>query len=286
MILCAIRGRLAADQAQLTQALGLDPYDARLETRLLMAAALGVNRAWLLAHDDEVLIPTAAARYTDLLERRLAGEPIAYIFGEKEFYGLMFKVSPSVLIPRPETELLVELALARIPVDRPCRVLDLGTGSGIIAVTLARLRPLAELVALDISAAALALAQENARNLEASNVQFIESDWYSALDNVEKFDIIVGNPPYISADDPHLARGDLRFEPPYALAAGASGRVALAQIIGQALPNMATTGTLLLEHGYDQGEYVLNALRQAGFHECVTYHDLAGVERVTMGTVG
>ncbi len=286
MILCAIRGRLAADQAQLTQALGLDPCDARLETQLLMAAALGVNRAWLLAHDDEVLIPTAAARYTDLLERRLAGEPIAYIFGEKEFYGLMFKVSPAVLIPRPETELLVELALARIAADRPCRVLDLGTGSGIIAVTLARLRPLAELVALDISAAALALAQENARNLEASNVQFIESDWFRALGSVEKFDIIVGNPPYISADDPHLARGDLRFEPPCALAAGASGRGALAQIIVQAILHMASTGTLLLEHGYDQGEYARGALRQAGFHESVTYHDLAGVERVTMGTVG
>ncbi|HUW29099.1 MAG TPA: peptide chain release factor N(5)-glutamine methyltransferase [Sulfuriferula sp.] len=282
----AIRDRLAADQAQLTQALGLAPDDARLETRLLMAAALGVNRAWLLAHDDEMFTSAAAACYTDLLKRRLAGEPIAYIFGEKEFYGLMFKVSPAVLIPRPETELLVELALARIPADRPCRVLDLGTGSGIIAVTLARLRPLAELVALDVSAAALALAHQNARNLEASNVQFIKSDWFSALDSVEKFDVIVSNPPYISADDPHLARGDLRFEPPHALASGASGRDALARIITQAIPRMANTGTLLLEHGYDQGEYARDALWQAGFHECVTYPDLAGMERVTLGTVG
>lgn len=285
MILSAIRDRLGADQAQLTQALGLDPCDARLETRLLMAAALGVNRAWLLAHDDEVLIPTAAARYTDLLERRLAGEPIAYIFGEKEFYGLMFKVSPSALIPRPETELLVELALARIAADRPCRVLDLGTGSGIIAVTLARLRPLAELVALDVSPAALALAQENARNLEASNVRFIESDWFSALDSVQKFDVIVSNPPYIGANDFHLTQGDLRFEPMNALAAGESGHVALEVIIQTAARHLKPEGWLLLEHGYDQGEYTRNALTIAGFWKTQTYHDLARVDRASIGCV-
>ncbi len=279
----AIRERLAADQAQLVQALGLASCDARLEAQLLMAAALDVNRAWLLAHDDEMLDPPVAARYTSWLKRRLTGEPIAYIFGEKEFYGLMFKVSPAVLIPRPETELLLELALARIPVDRPCRVLDLGTGSGIIAITLAKLRPLAELVAVDVSPAALELAQANARNLKASNILFIESDWFSALDSVEKFDVIVSNPPYIRADDPHLARGDLRFEPTHALAAGASGSDALSRIITQAIPHLASTGTLLLEHGYDQGEYVRAALRQTGFPESVTYQDLASVERVTIG---
>ena len=279
----AIRDRLAADQLQLVQGLGLAPYDARLEAQLLMAAALDVNRAWLLAHDDETLAPPVTARYTSWLKRRLTGEPIAYIFGEKEFYGLLFKVSPSVLIPRPETELLVELALARIPVDRPCRVLDLGTGSGIIAITLAKLRPLAELMAVDVSPVALELAQENARILKAANVLFIESNWFSALDSVEKFDVIVSNPPYIRADDPHLACGDLRFEPPHALAAGASGRDALARIVAQAIPRMVSTGTLLLEHGYDQGTYARDALRQAGFHECATYHDLAGVERVTLG---
>jgi len=279
----AIRELLAADQAQLAQALGLASCDARLEAQLLMAAALDVNRAWLLAHDDEMLAAPVAARYTGWLKRRLTGEPIAYIFGEKEFYGLMFKVSPAVLIPRPETELLVELALARIPVDRLCRVLDLGTGSGIIAITLAKLRPLAELVAVDVSAAALELAQTNARNLKANNILFIESDWFSALDSVEKFDVIVSNPPYIRADDPHLARGDLRFEPTRALAAGASGRDALTRIITQAIPHLASTGTLLLEHGYDQGEYARAALRQTGFHESVTYQDLASVERVTIG---
>lgn len=251
-----------------------------------MAAALDVNRAWLLAHDDETPTPAVATRYTSWLKRRLAGEPIAYIFGEKEFYGLMFKVGPAVLIPRPETELLVELALARIPVDRPCRVLDLGTGSGIVAITLAKLRPLAELVAVDVSLAALALAQQNARNLEAGNVQFIESDWFSALGNIEKFDVIVSNPPYVSADDPHLARGDLRFEPPHALVAGASGCDALGRIAAQAISHMATPGTLLLEHGYDQGEYARATLRQTGFHGCVTYRDLGGTERVTLGTAG
>ena len=286
MILSTIRERLAADQTQLMQALGLAPYDARMEAHLLMATALDVNRAWLLAHDDEALAPAPAARYTGWFKRRLAGEPIAYIFGEKEFYGLMFKVSPAVLIPRPETELLVELALACIPVDRPCRVLDLGTGSGVIAITLAKLRPLAELVAVDVSPAALELAHENARNLKANNVLFIESDWFSALGNIEKFDVIVSNPPYVSADDPHLARGDLRFEPPHALVAGASGCDALSRIAAQAISHMATPGTLFLEHGYGQGEYARATLRQTGFHGCVTYRDLCGSERVTLGAAG
>ncbi|MHB1245489.1 MAG: peptide chain release factor N(5)-glutamine methyltransferase [Sulfuriferula sp.] len=266
--------------------MGLAPHDARLETQLLMAAALDVNRAWLLAHDDEKLPPAVAARYTDWLGRRLAGEPIAYIFGEKEFYGLMFKVSPAVLIPRPETELLVDLTLARIPEHRPCRVLDLGTGSGIIAITLAKLRPLAELVAVDISPAALGLAQKNAGNLGVRNVRFIESNWFSALGCVEKFDVIVSNPPYIRANDPHLDLGDLRFEPAHALVADISGHSALDLIIEQSMSYMTRDGALLLEHGYDQGEFARNALRQAGFRECMTYPDLAGMERVTIGTVG
>ncbi|GBL44234.1 protein-N(5)-glutamine methyltransferase PrmC, methylates polypeptide chain release factors RF1 and RF2 [Sulfuriferula multivorans] len=281
----AIRERLAADQAQLVQALGLASCDARLEAQLLMAAALDVNRAWLLAHDDEMLAPPVAARYTSWLKHRLTGEPIAYIFGEKEFYGLMFKVSPAVLIPRPETELLVELALARIPVDRPCRVLDLGTGSGIIAITLAKLRPLAELVAVDVSPEALELAQANARNLKADNVQFIESDWFSALNSVEKFDVIVSNPPYIAANDLHLTQGDLRFEPINALAAGGSGRVALEVLIQTAARHLKPEGWLLLEHGYDQGEYTRNALAVAGFGETQTYPDLARVDRVSIGCV-
>lgn len=285
MILSAIRDRLGADQAQLMQALGLDSSAARLETHLLMAAAAGVNRAWLLAHGEEMLAPAAAARYTDLLERRLAGEPIAYIFGEKEFYGQMFKVSPAVLIPRPETELLVELALTRIAADKPCRVLDLGTGSGIIAITLARLRPLAELVALDVSPLALALARYNAHQLGAAQVRFIESDWFSALDTVEKFDVIVSNPPYIAARDPHLARGDLRFEPINALAAGKSGHAALEVIIQTAARHLKPEGWLLLEHGYDQGEYTRNALAVAGFRETQTYPDLAQVDRVSAGCV-
>ena len=151
---------------------------------------------------------------------------------------------------------------------------------------MAKLRPLAELVAVDVSPAALELAQANARNLKANNVLFIESDWFSALDSVEKFDVIVSNPPYIRADDPHLARGDLRFEPTIALAAGASGHDALARIIDQAVSRITSTGTLLLEHGYDQGLYTRNALQQAALSECATYSDLAGVERVTLGSVG
>ncbi|MEO6147413.1 MAG: peptide chain release factor N(5)-glutamine methyltransferase [Sulfuriferula sp.] len=282
----AIRDRLAADQSQLVQTLGHTTHDARLETHLLMAVALGVNRAWLLAHDNEMLPPEVAARYTSWLNRRLTGEPIAYIFGEKEFYGLMFKVSPAVLIPRPETELLVDLALTRIPEHQACRVLDLGTGSGIIAITLSKLRPLAKLIAVDISPAALELAQENATDLEVRNVQFFESNWFDTLEGVEKFDVIVSNPPYIRADDPHLSQGDLRFEPTHALAADTSGYSALALIIGRAKSHMTRSGALLLEHGYDQGEYARTALQQAGFHEYTTYPDLAGIDRVTMGSVG
>ncbi len=282
----AIRDRLATDQSQLIQILGHTPHDARLETHLLMAAALGVNRAWLLAHDNEMLPAEATARYENWLNRRLTGEPMAYIFGEKEFYGLMFKVNPAVLIPRPETELLVDLALTHIPEHQACRVLDLGTGSGIIAITLSKHRPLAELIAVDISPAALKLAQENATDLEVRNVQFLESNWFDTLESVEKFDVIVSNPPYIRSDDTHLSQGDLRFEPPHALAADASGYSALALIIGRAKSHMTRSGALLLEHGYDQGEYARTALQQAGFHECTTYPDLAGIDRVTMGSVG
>jgi len=285
LILSTIRERLAADQTQLMQALGLAPYDARMEAHLLMARALDVNRAWLLAHDDEALAPATAARYTDLLERRLAGEPIAYIFGAKEFYGLMFKVSPAVLIPRPETELLVALALARIAADRPCRVLDLGTGSGAVAITLAKLRPHAQMVAVDINAEALAVARENARHLGADNVYFVQSDWFSELNTVEKFDIIVSNPPYIAAQDPHLARGGLEFEPRLALVSGPRGEYALNTIIHGASGFLKRGGWLLLEHGYDQGAFTRSIFSVSGYVNVQTYIDLSGADRVTAATV-
>lgn len=275
---------LGQGQSRLAEALQLSAGDARFEARLLMAHALGVNRAWLMAHGDESISADATARYTHFLTRRLTGEPIAYIFGEKEFYGLAFKVSSDVLIPRPETELLVDLALSRIAAHTRCRILDLGTGSGAIAIALARQRTLAELTAVDISPAALALARRNARRLGvAGQLRFMESDWFSALGATEKFDMIISNPPYIAVNDPHMACGDLRFEPACALAAENDGRGALTRIIGNASAYLVPGGSLLVEHGCDQGEYVRAALRDAGFRECATHRDLAGLERTSAG---
>ncbi len=273
-------------QTRLIQALDLRASDARLEAQLFLAQVLGVNRAWLLAHDDDELTASQVTQFEATLNRRLEGEPVAYIFGEKEFYGLRFKVSRAVLIPRPETELLVELALARLPLNTPCRVLDLGTGSGAIALTLAKLRPLAEVVAVDVSADALHVAADNAAQLGVLNVRFIQSDWFSQLGTVGKFDAIVSNPPYIAVHDRHLSQGDLRFEPLHALASGQSGYDALDLIIQHAPDLLCSTGWLGLEHGYDQGAYVRAALSQAGFQAIMTQRDLAGVERATSGTVG
>ena len=273
-------------QTRLIQALDLRTSDARLEAQLFLAQILGVNRAWLLAHDDDELTASQVTQFEATLNRRLEGEPVAYIFGEKEFYGLRFKVSPAVLIPRPETELLVELALARLPLNTPCRVLYLGTGSGAIALTLAKLRPLAEVVAVDVSADALHVAADNAAQLSVPNVRFIQSDWFSQLGTVGKFDAIVSNPPYIAVHDRHLSQGDLRFEPLHALASGQSGYDALDLIIQHAPDLLCSAGWLGLEHGYDQGAYVRAALSQAGFQAIMTQRDLAGVERATSGTVG
>ena len=278
--------RLKNAQTRLIQSLDLAAADARLEAQLLLAHTLNVNRAWLLAHDDVEPSTLQTAQFEALLNRRLAGVPVAYIFGEKEFYGLTFKVSRAVLIPRPETELLVEWALAQLPLDSPCRVLDLGTGSGAIALTLARLRPLAEVVAVDVSNAALQIAADNAARLGVTNVRFIQSDWFSNLAGVGKFDAIVSNPPYIAAHDVHLSHGDLRFEPAAALASGALGHDALDQIIQHAPLWLSAAGWLALEHGYDQAAHARSALSRAGFQAIITQCDLAGVDRVSSGHVG
>lgn len=279
----AIAEILQQDQVKLAATLGLSVMDARFEAQLLMAQALQVNRSWLLAHADEIPPTVGYARYQYMMDRRLQGEPVAYIFGEKEFYGITLSVTPDVLIPRPETELLVELALVQIPVATPCSVLDLGTGSGAIAISLATLRPLASIVAVDASAAALQVAQANARRLGVANIQFIPSDWWQHVPATPLFDVIVSNPPYIADADSHLQEGDLRFEPITALAAGATGLKDLVSIINRAPQYLPATGMLLLEHGYDQGEAVRGLLSGAGFDAVVTHRDLGGVERVSMG---
>ncbi|MBU1691283.1 MAG: peptide chain release factor N(5)-glutamine methyltransferase [Gammaproteobacteria bacterium] len=263
-------------------ALNLDPRESRLEAQILLCHALQQPRSWLAAHDRDPLLPEQAAAFAALLQRRLQGEPIAYILCEREFYSLAFKVTPAVLIPRPETELLVELALERLPADDSVRVLDLGTGSGAVAVTLALHRSLAEVIAVDQSATALEVARENSQRLGADNLSLIQSDWYSAL-NGEKFNLIVSNPPYIAAADPHLTQGDVRFEPVSALASGEDGLDDIRTIIQGAAAHLKPNGWLLFEHGYDQATACRKLLAQAGFKQVASSADLAGIERVSYG---
>ncbi|MGE5028065.1 MAG: peptide chain release factor N(5)-glutamine methyltransferase, partial [Betaproteobacteria bacterium] len=263
---------------------GLDPREARLEAQILLCRALGQNRSWLVSHDQDVLLPEQAATFAALVERRRKGEPVAYILGEREFYSLNFKITPAVLIPRPETELLVELALERIPSGQPGRVLDLGTGSGAVAIALALHRPQAEVLAVDQSAAALDIAQKNAQTLDARNLSFAQSNWYSALAG-EKFDLIVSNPPYIASADPHLKQGDVRFEPVSALAAGPDGLDDIRLIVKDAPAHLNPYGWLLFEHGHDQAETCRQLLTQTGFTQVSTSDDLAGIPRVTYGQI-
>lgn len=268
----------------LKTALNLDSGSARIEVQSLLQAVLQVNRAWLLSHPEQVLDGEPLSRYTALFERRLNGEPIAYLLASREFYGLDFIVSPATLIPRPETELLVELALQRIPQHDEFRVLDLGTGSGAIALSIAHARPDARVVAVDASQDALEVARQNADRLNTGNVRLLHSDWFSALRG-EHFDLIVANPPYIAANDAHLAQGDLRFEPRSALASGADGLNDIRRICAQVHVYLAPAGWLLFEHGYDQAEPVRALLQQAGFGGIFSARDLAGVERVSGGSL-
>jgi release factor glutamine methyltransferase len=277
-----IQNTLLQDAARLTEALALDASGARIEVQSLLQQVLNVSRAYLLAHPERCLNDSEQARYEELLFRRLRGEPIAYILGEREFFGLMFKVTPATLIPRPETELLVELALQRIPQHRPSRLLDLGTGSGAIALSIAHARPDVEVVAVDASSEALAVARENAQRLGLSNAVFVQSDWYAALD-AQRFDLIVSNPPYVAAGDPHLQHGDLRFEPSSALASGDDGLDDIRRIVTHTKAYLSPEGWLLLEHGYDQAKQVRELMQQAGFNEIFSACDLAGIERVSGG---
>lgn len=254
------------------------PLDA-LEARILLSHALQLSRVQLITQSERVLTPQEAAGLASLFARRLQGEPVAYILGEREFFGLMLFTTPDVLIPRPETELLVELALDRLP--KGGRVLDMGTGSGAIAIAISHTRPDAIVTALDASSAALAVAQ---RNIERTgvNVRLVHSDWYGALGN-EQFDLIVSNPPYIVAGDPHLSQGDLRFEPVDALTDHGDGLSALRTIIDGARSHLAGSGWLLMEHGYDQAAPVRDLLTQQGFRDVQSWKDLAGIERVSGG---
>lgn len=252
------------------------------EARLLLGHVLQRPAAWLIAHDDDVLAATQEHAFNALVARRAAGEPIAYLLGQREFYGREFGVAPGVLIPRPETELLVEAALAqKLGAGGTACILDLGTGSGCIAITLALEWPQAAVTAIDASQAALEIARGNAAGLGAT-VRFIESDWFARLSG-EVFDLIVSNPPYVAEGDPHLSEGDLRFEPPSALACGADGLSAIRQIVAAAPAHLRPGGALWLEHGYDQAAAVRALLQAAGFSEVASHTDLAGIERISGG---
>jgi len=261
---------------------GLVPIDAQV----LLAYVLGNTRTWLAAHGDAPLTPDPAARFFSLARRRRDGEPVAYLTGTREFWGLSLLVTPNVLIPRPETETLVERALVRIPTGREAHVLDLGTGSGAIALALARERPGANIVATDVSEAALRVADANARRLGVFNVEWVCADWYSGLPlplSRPAFAVIVSNPPYIAASDPHLGEGDVRFEPMPSLTPGGDGLSALATIVPGAMPRLAPNGWLLVEHGYDQQDAVRALFEAAGFVDLESSRDLAGIPRVCAG---
>jgi release factor glutamine methyltransferase len=270
------------DGAALAQTLGLSVVDARREIQILLCRALDVQPAWLLAHPESALEGAAQERYAGLLTRRLAQEPIAYILGEREFYGLAFEVTPDVLIPRPETELLVELALTRVPTAAPWRILDLGTGSGCIAVTLGKLLPHARVIATDLSESALAVAVRNAQRHRVTNLDLRAGSWFAPV-ATQRFDLIVSNPPYVAEGDPHLRDGDLRFEPESALVSDANGLGALSEIIAEAPRHLLSGGWLLLEHGHDQATVVRQFLAATGFDALSSSTDLAGILRAAVG---
>ena len=280
----SIQDVLSQDGASLREALAITANEARFEVQMLLQRTLGVARVYLLAHPEQSLSEAQQAAYATLLQRRLQGEPMAYILGEREFFGLNFRVTPDTLIPRPETELLVELALQRLPESKPVRVLDLGTGSGAIAIAIAHGRPEAQVVAVDASAAALGVASDNARRLGVANISFLQSQWFSAL-GAQRYSLVVSNPPYIASDDIHLRQGDVRFEPVSALASGADGLDDIRCIVAQVGEFLEQGAWLLLEHGYDQSAQVQELLRQAGFAEVFSAVDIAGIERVSGGRI-
>ena len=254
---------------------------AGLDAEVLLCHVLERPRAWLFAHGDEPVDEPELGRFEALLERRAAGEPVAYLVGFREFWSLPFEVTPDVLIPRPETELLVEAALERLPTDKATRVADLGSGSGAIAIVIAHERPLCEVQAVELDGAALAVARRNGERLAAGRVTFLQGSWLEPLTG--RFDVIVSNPPYVAADDPHLSEGDCRHEPAMALTPGGDGLAAIRAITEAAVDYLETGGWLLLEHGCDQGAAVRGVLEENGYREIETLQDLAGLDRVTFG---
>jgi len=260
----------------------LDGDARRAESELLLARAIDRPRSWLYAHPDALVEEQQARHFLAMVEQRRRGEPVALILGVRDFWSLELTVTSDTLIPRPETELLVELALRHIPAGSPTRVLDLGTGTGAVALALASERPMAEITAIDLHSRTLSVARANAARLQLGRVRFLLGNWFSAVRD-ERYDVIVGNPPYIAEQDPHLLQGDLRFEPRAALASGIDGLEAIRVIARDSPRHLRANGWLLLEHGFEQGAAVRALLESAGFTKVATGVDLAGLDRVTYG---
>jgi len=277
-----LKDLLKAAQQSISVSLAIPADEAAIDARLLLQHSLKVDHAWLIAHINDELTDAQSESFQQLLARRLNGEPIPYILGIREFYGLPLKTTPSTLIPRPDTETLVEVALNKLPTNQNLKVLDLGTGTGAIALAIAKNRPQAQVTAIDFSDESLSIAKEDAQNLDLARVRFMQSDWFASLQN-EKFDVIVSNPPYIAENDAHLTQGDLRFEPPIALASGKDGLDDIRRIIQAAPSYLNLYGWLMFEHGYDQAEKVAELLRLRGFDRVSHVKDLAGTLRVTLG---
>jgi release factor glutamine methyltransferase len=253
----------------------------RFEAELLLCSVLGCERIRLIAHAEEAIDSSSARAAHARFARRRAGEPVSHITGWREFYGLTLRVTADVLIPRPETEHLVELALERLPLSAPARVLELGTGCGAIAIALASERPGLGIVATEVSEAALALARRNACD-HGAEIVFVLGDWFDAL-GPEQFDLIVSNPPYVAAGDAHLERGDLRFEPRLALIGGEDGLACIREIAARARNRLRPGGWVLMEHGYDQGDRCVELLSALGYAEAADFNDLAGLPRACAG---
>jgi len=261
-------------------ALAASSPSPRLDAEVLLRHVTGCSPADLVARAERTLTENEECRFEELVARRRAGEPVAYLTGEREFWSLTLTVTPAVLIPRPETELLVERALAHIPVDARWTIVDVGTGSGAIALAIARERPRCRVIATDRSPEALAVARANAQRLDIANIEFFEGDWLEPLGKLSP-EMIVSNPPYVRAGDPHLNEGDVRFEPKGALVGGPDGLDAIRALAQQAFAHLMPGGWLLLEHGHDQATDVAAILTEAGFCEIACHRDLSGHDRVT-----
>ncbi|VAX10911.1 Peptide chain release factor N(5)-glutamine methyltransferase [hydrothermal vent metagenome] len=254
----------------------------KLDAELLLASVLDKDRTWLRTWPDKTISPAHWQAFEIYVQRRKAGEPVAYLLGQRDFWSLSLRVTPDTLIPRPETELLVELALAKIPENAPWRILDLGTGSGAIALAIARERPGCELIASDQSLSALQIARQNAQHNALNNIHFLAANWLTAFSPDFHADMILSNPPYIVDDDPHLSAGDVQFEPISALAAGPEGLDDLQHILIHAKIHLKPGGWLLMEHGYHQQTAMAELLKHHHYQSILCHKDYAGQPRVSL----